>query len=141
MMLVSWNAMPHFSASSNALRIFEAENVNDGQAHHAGYVIAVIVQLGERPDAARLQIGAHAVDHVEEIFVRDAEALDGIDERRPQRMIGRLARQRGFKIATPPRDRSGAIGDTLVVGEIVAVAHERIDRAHGAPLRQLQQQK
>ena len=65
-------------------RIVEAKDVNDREADHARNVIAVIVKLAEGLDAARLQIAGDAGDHVEEIFVRDFVALDGVDKGGPQ---------------------------------------------------------
>ena len=69
---MSWNAIAAFFGQQRARpRILEAENVDDGQSHHAGHVVAVVVQLVESLDAARLQIGADAVDHVVEILMRE----------------------------------------------------------------------
>ncbi len=85
--------------------------MNDRQAHHAGDVVAVIVQLGESADAARLQIGADAVDHVEEILPRDAITGHGVDEGRPQSMLRRVAVEGALQILTPARDGRGTIAD------------------------------
>ena len=102
--------MPHFSASSSASRILEPENVDDGEPHHARDVIAVIVKLSKVWMRARLQVGADAFDHFEEILVRDSVALDRIDKGGPQRMIaerGRRARIQDPRAIGrwPPRDR------------------------------------
>src|SRR5579871_5460911 len=60
----------------------------------------------------------------------DSEALHGIYESRPKRMLHFASCERGFQIAAPLRDRARAVSDAFVVTEIVAIAHERIDGGH-----------
>ena len=61
----------------------EAEDMDDGQADDRGDLVAVAVELVEGFEAARLQVGDHAIDHFAEVLVRNAEAPDGVMEGRP----------------------------------------------------------
>ena len=112
---------------------------------HAGDVIAIVVQFLKRLDMADLEIRADTADHIVEIFVRDAVARDRIGERRPQRVLRRVlgsaAGEGRIEIGLPSRDGSGAVADAFRVTEIVAVAHERVNRAHGLALRPGEQEE
>jgi len=89
--------------------ILETENVDDGQAHHAGDVIAVIVKFLKRLDAPRFQVRADTPDHVVKILMGNTIALYGIGERRPKRMLRRIACQRRIQILLPSCDGGRAI--------------------------------
>src|SRR5689334_6671336 len=56
-------------------------------------------------------------------------------------MIRQASGQRGFEIRAPARDGGGSVADSLVVAQVVTVAHERVDRAHGQALIAFKQQK
>src|SRR6202034_2309691 len=56
----------------------KTKNVDDGEANHARDLIAVAIQLIEGSELLGLEIRADAIDHLIEIFVRNAVALDGI---------------------------------------------------------------
>ena len=112
--------------------------MDDGQPHDAGYLIAIRVQLLESPDAPGFQVRTDALDHLEKILVRDMVARHRVDEGRPQCMFRRSPVKGGFEILTPARDGAGAIGYAFFIAQvialIIAIAHERVDGAHGAAL-------
>ena len=117
----------------------EAKDVNGGQPHHRGHLIAIEPELVERLEATGLQVRDHAIDHGAEIVVRDAEAANRVMERRPDGMPAEAALERLLEF--PPPALEGRARGARLVAQIVAVAHEGIDSAHGFALLRGEQQE
>ena len=60
------------------LAVLVAEDLGGKQADHAGYAVAVELQALEVEVARLRQVHRHAVDDLEELLLRQAEALDDV---------------------------------------------------------------
>src|SRR5205823_10692042 len=125
-----------FGQRQSAARI-ESEDVDDGQADHARHLIAILIELVERLYAPRLQVARDAVDHLPEVLVRNPEALYRVVEPRPDRVPAEAPFERVLQFHAPLLDRRPR--GARLVAQIVAVAHERVDGAHGLALLGAQQ--
>src|SRR5262249_10529740 len=114
-------------------------DVDGGEYYHRGHMVAVAVELLEGLELARLQIARDAFNHLAEIFVRDAETPHRMVEGGPDRMPAEAPVERVFHFVAPLAD-GGEVGAGLVA-QIVAVAHEGIDGAHGFALLAREQQE
>ena len=75
--------------------------MDDGQSDDRSYLVAVTIELLEGLEMSRLEVGQHAVDHFAEVRMRDAEAADGVVERRPHRMLAEAALERRLHVGAP----------------------------------------
>jgi len=112
--------MPHFSASGRAS--------GGGESNHRRHAITVLVEVGEGLNSSRLKIRSHALNHGVEVLVRNVVMLYRIEERGPGGVVVGMSGE-GFSkgIAPTINCRAGGAG---FIAEVVAVAHESVDRAH-----------
>src|ERR1700688_501957 len=106
--------------------------MDDGEADHAGHLIAIAVQLVESLDLARLEIRANAGDHLVKIVTGNLIALHRVMEGRPQWIVAVLAGQRPIQIPAPAVD--GLARSTRSLADVIAVAHEGVDSTHRVAL-------
>src|SRR5208337_3927539 len=102
------------------------------QPHYRRHLVAVAVELFESFEAARFQIGYHAVDHGVEVFGRDAKAPDRMVKSRPDGMPAETALESAGELGAPAVE--GRARSAGFVAQIVAMAHEGVDGAHGLAL-------
>src|ERR1700720_4856110 len=106
--------------------------MDDGEAHHAGHLIAVAIQIVESLDLARLEIRANTRDHLMEILTGNLVALHRVMEGRPQGIVAVLAGQRPIQIPAPAVDGLARSAGSLA--DVIAVAHEGVDSTHRVAL-------
>ena len=78
-----------FFGQRQSFRRGEAEDVNGGEADDRGDPIAIPIKLVEGFDGAGIEVGGDAFNHVVEVLVRDAVALDCIEKRGPGGIVVR----------------------------------------------------
>src|SRR5439155_22515415 len=105
-----------------------SKNENDAQPHDRRHLVAVPVQLVERGDAARLDIGTYAIDHFVKIMRWDGVAIYGVMKSGPRRVSVESAGQRVGERGSPAIQ--GLAPGAGLIAQIVAIAHEGVDCAH-----------
>lgn len=78
------------------------------EAHRAGNVIGVLLEIGKRFRLLERKIAPLPLDHVEERPLVDREALEHDLHRPPERLIGNAPREEVGEIALEPVKRLGA---------------------------------
>ena len=70
---------------------FKTEDVDAGESHDRGHLVAVAVEVIEAAVPPRKQIGAHSLDQLEKIPRRDLIVDNGVVEGRQNKIVTEAA--------------------------------------------------